>query len=418
MTNPNNDNALDFEDPGKIDDELLDVPGFVNELKEHTLAIAPRPNPVTAFAGALAMQAHLTGASYVDRRGLHTNLYLAALAPTAMGKEEPRVTNKRLAAEAGVLASVPDTVASGEALEDAVATTPSLLLQTDEADALLTAMRGGDSRASKLNEMVLRFYSEASSGHAMRLKAGQGKAHVVPMPHLTLFATGIPKFVYSALNAKALENGLLGRCLFLESDGFLPLGDGIHVGLPANCVAIAKALAAREKAFRESGLLQPVVVNETSEATAKIKELRFNADEISRRLFDSDLGTAAALYCRLHEKMLKLAMHHAISADPEKPVITIGSVVWASRLATHITKKMLYEAQFYVAEGNFDRLKKRFLAKLAKHGGKLDHSTLLRDLPVDAALFRRLVSTLEMCDQIESEVLSNGKHGYVLKNAA
>jgi len=61
---------------------------------------------------------------------------------------------------------------------------------------------------------------------------------------------------------------------------------------------------------------------------------------------------------------------------------------------------------------------KRFLGLLAKHGGKLDHSTLLRDLPVDAALFRRLVSTLEMCDQIESEVLSNGKHGYVLKNAA
>ena len=52
----------------------------INELKNHTLAVAPRPNEPLAFAGALAMLAHLTGRSYVDERGTHTNLYLAALA--------------------------------------------------------------------------------------------------------------------------------------------------------------------------------------------------------------------------------------------------------------------------------------------------------------------------------------------------
>jgi len=47
-------NLLDFQDPGAISEELLDVPGFVNELKNHTLAVSPRPNAVIAFAGALA----------------------------------------------------------------------------------------------------------------------------------------------------------------------------------------------------------------------------------------------------------------------------------------------------------------------------------------------------------------------------
>ena len=202
----NSRNALDFQDPGTMREELLSVPGFVNELKDHTLAVSPRPNPPLAFAGALAMLAHLTGRSYVDERGSHTNLYLAALAPTAMGKEDPRDTNKKLAAAAGILPSVPDTPASGEGLEDAVAASPSLLLQTDEADALLTAMRGNDSRASKMNEMVLRFFSEAKSAHAMRLKAGMTTAPIIPLPHLTLFATGIPQFVYGALTAKALDS--------------------------------------------------------------------------------------------------------------------------------------------------------------------------------------------------------------------
>jgi len=298
MANQEN-NCLDFQDPGAMSEELLNVPGFVNELKDYTLTVSPRPNPPLAFAGALAMLAHLTGRSYVDERGTRTNLYLAALAPTAMGKDEPRVTNKRLALAAGILPSVPDAIASGEALEDAVAASPSLLLQTDEADSLLTAMRGSDSRASRMNEMVLRFFSEAKSGHAMRLKVGQTRAKVIPLPHLTLFATGIPKFVYGALTSKALENGLLGRCLFVETNEYRPLGEMRTAELPARCVETAKAMVAREKKFNETYVLDPVLVTETTEAKIKIKELRFNADEIGRRLFESDLKTGAALYCRL-----------------------------------------------------------------------------------------------------------------------
>ena len=45
--------ALDFRDPGPMSNELLSVPGFVNELKNHTLAVAPRPNEPLAFAGIL-----------------------------------------------------------------------------------------------------------------------------------------------------------------------------------------------------------------------------------------------------------------------------------------------------------------------------------------------------------------------------
>ena len=37
-------NILDFEDPGMLSDELMNVPGFTNELISHTLAVSPRPN--------------------------------------------------------------------------------------------------------------------------------------------------------------------------------------------------------------------------------------------------------------------------------------------------------------------------------------------------------------------------------------
>ena len=416
MSNTAN-NFLDFEDPGMLPDELMDVPGFMNELIAHTLAVSPRPNKPLAFAGALAMTAHLSGRAYRDLRGTRTNLYLAALAPSGMGKDEPRVVNKRLAEAAGCLGTVPDSVSSGPGLEDAMEANPSLLLQNDEADTLLAAMRGDGSAASRMNEMLLRFFSESKSAHAMRQKAGNGKVRVIAQPHLTLFATGVPKFFYSALSAKALENGLLGRCLFLESDAFYPLGDPTEQPLPERVVATAKFWTEQERRTQAAGEITPIVIGETAEASAKLRQLKDTCDEVTKRLMASDLGTAAALYVRIPEKTTKLALLYALSANPEKPEISGEAIDWGAKVVNHLTKRMLYMAQFYVAEGKFDHLKKRAMGLLAKNGGSLDHTTLLHKLSIDAVTFKKLVVTLEMCTLIESEMSERGKIIYHLSAA-
>ena len=85
--------------------------------------------------------------------------------------------------------------------------------------------------------------------------------------------------------------------------------------------------------------------------------------------------------------------------------------------AAFITRKMLYEAQFNVAEGTFDRLKKRFLALLARHGGQCDRTTMLRSLSIDSATFTKIVLTLHMCDLIEEEQLDRRKVIYTIKAA-
>jgi len=62
----NQNNLLDFQDPGKLSEELLDMPGFVNELTDYTLGQSHSPNRALAFLGAVALQAHLAGRSYAD----------------------------------------------------------------------------------------------------------------------------------------------------------------------------------------------------------------------------------------------------------------------------------------------------------------------------------------------------------------
>ena len=49
MANLNNSNVLDFQDPGTLPNELLDLPGFVNELTDYTLAESHSPNRTLAF---------------------------------------------------------------------------------------------------------------------------------------------------------------------------------------------------------------------------------------------------------------------------------------------------------------------------------------------------------------------------------
>ena len=114
---------------------------------------------------------------------------------------------------------------------------------------------------------------------------------------------------------------------------------------------------------------------------------------------------------------MKLALLGAISQNPERPQMTAENVRWGASFALHVTRKMLYEAQFNVCEGKFDRLKKRFLGLIAKAGGQIDRTTLLRKMHIDAVSFQKIVLTLHMCDLIEEELLDRRKTIFTLKAA-
>ena len=103
----------DCEDPGAIPEEYFDVPGFVSELMGYTLRTAYYPNKALAFAGAMAMLAHLTGRRFKDQRGSRFNLYLLALAKSGTGKEHPRAVNIDLATQMALIGEFGDTFASG-----------------------------------------------------------------------------------------------------------------------------------------------------------------------------------------------------------------------------------------------------------------------------------------------------------------
>ena len=124
-------------DPGRLPESMYEVPGFVRQVMDFTLANAPYPNVALAFCGAMALQSFLAGRKVCTNGDLRTNIYLLALAGSGTGKEFPRKVNSQVLFQIGESRSIGDKFASGEGIQDALVRSGRMLFQNDEMDGVL-----------------------------------------------------------------------------------------------------------------------------------------------------------------------------------------------------------------------------------------------------------------------------------------
>ena len=420
-------------DPGPLPEALLSAPGFVDELMAHTLKTAPYPNKTLAFAGALTMLAHLSGRRYRDKRNLRTNIYLIALAESGAGKDHPRKVNVNLAAAVGLMPTMADRFASGPGLEDALLLKPASFFQIDEADTLFKCLQDKDSTTEQIYGALLQFFTSADTVYSMRKKALQSasakpnpfdklRAAGIREPHLVMLGTAVPRYFYQALSERALENGLLSRCLVLEAGERGKSGNPHYEPFPERVRTAAEKFA-REGGFEGIDLAkpeapvampEPMVVPETDLATVAYRQV---VAATEARYDAAPDTTGKALWTRAAEKTMKLALLYAISQNPQSPLITPEAVRWGWAIVDHLTRRMLYQASMYVADNNFDAYRQKAVRYLRDYGhGSLNHGQLLRYMHIDADTFRKVIDTLTESEMIVSHPLSKGGFRYSLVN--
>ena len=412
---------------GAIDESLLNVPGFVNELTEYMMLSAHRPNRVLSFAGSLVFLAHLAGRKFVGPRDAYPNLYIIALAGSATGKDHPRKVIKNLAANVRMSSSVIQNVASGQGLEDALLNSPTLLCQFDEYDSVLRELksdRNSSTATESLWRLMLSVFTSSGSIHTTRAKAAgpnkpQGREDIVK-PSFSMFATATPSNFYSALSQRALTGGLLGRCLVFEAGPRSK--DNFKSGLEANPVPYfvtdkVSRLAAMPPPAGDRGPIQPYLVQMSPEAE---EEARKVSDE-SDALYEKAAGDAMeeSVWGRSVELVLKLALLHAISADIERPVISVEGVRWAWALVKAIQGRMLQMARDYSATNETDEKVLAAIRIIRKAGDAgVMRSVITKRLHVTKYEMDRIEETLEDRDEITilSTKSANGKGTkYVIK---
>ncbi len=386
-------------DPGPLPEDLLRVPGFVSEVMDHCLATAPYPNAVMAFCGALALQAVLAGRKVRDEGDNRINLYLLGLAHSAAGKDRPRKLNTEILHTIGLANQIGGRFASGEGVQDALFTEPCMLFQTDEIDGMLQSInKARDARHESIMGTLLTMYSSANSVFPMRRKAGKESPGAIDQPHLVIFGTAIPNHYYEALSERMLTNGFFARMIILECGKRSPGQEPSIRPLPLRILETAKWWAD----FRPgTGNLQdwhpvPRVVPHTDDARKILIETRLEAEAEYAKAEGLCDAVSTTVWGRVNEHARKLALLYAVSENHERPEIGRAAAEWARRFVIHLTRRMLFMAQDFVADNPFHAECLKVLKKLREAPeGELAHSVLLKRMKIGANDFLGIVATLE-----------------------
>jgi hypothetical protein len=359
-------------DPGPLPDALLHVPGFIAQVMDYCLSTAPYPNPTLAFCGAICLQSYLAARRVRDQLNNRSNVYIVALANSGVGKDHPRQVNSEIAYQAGALRGIGDAFASGEGIEDAMFIHQTMLFQTDEIDAILGSInRARDGRNEMIMQILLKMYGSSRTRYPLRKKAGQTEPLVIQQPSLTLFGTAVPQYFYKALSGRMLNNGLFARTLVLDagprSRGRMPVG----VPVPQPIIDTASWWVNYNPGGVHSGNLsgfhpEPATVPDTPDATVRSQSIWALTDDAYEEAQRQGDETKMAIWARAYEKVRKLALLYACSENHQTPQITVAGIDWAWAMVEHQTRRMLYMADLYVADSEFDADCKKLIEILTR----------------------------------------------------
>jgi hypothetical protein len=400
------------DDPGKTPDGMFSVPGFVTDVMEYTLETAPYANKALAFAGALALQSFLCSRKVRDEGDMRPNLYLLALAPSGSGKEWPRKMNKIILSSAGYgSGSVGDRFSSAEGVEDALVRCAAKLYQTDEIDSLLQSLKSKDPLSANLMSGLLTMYGESSSIHYKRDKAGDMDSGFISNPHLIIYGTAIPTHFYATLSDKMCTNGLLSRMIIIDAEADRHGKRAKIIDPPANILDVAKFW----KSFNPGGDMAsinpiPITLPNSSEANKIMENFQGECDKNwSGATVDNE--TARAVFSRINEMALKLAIIYACSENHKNPIINENAARWATSFAMHQGKRMLAMLDRYGASSDFEKDCQKIIAYIkGSPNGSITHKLCAGRMKMSKKMFAERIDTLVDRDKIVMvPVATNGR---------
>lgn len=415
-----------------IDPALLHIPGFVDELARYSQRTAQRPNLALSFVGALAMLAHLAARKFAGPNDSRPNIYLVSIADSGVGKDWPRKVNRKIAAIEGLKETVKDSLASGQAIEDAIAKTPALLMQMDEFDSVLNVLKddkGSKTATEAMWRVMLSLFTSSSSFYTKRLKAesarGGGGGKIVYSPSLTILANATPSKFYAALCERALDNGFLARCLVIESDerSDFNFESGMDSReLPPSVVRMLRHLSNLGRRFAGNVEIDPRDITFVPFAEGgqdEAKRVNKEADALYDKARREGDDMAKSVWNRSLELVLKLALLYAISetlGTTNDFAISPAAVNWAWRFVKSLQLRMLEMVAENTAVNPLDEKVQKALRLVKRAGRKgIARAALSRKTHLSSKELDEIEATLLDRDEISVRALPHGANGRAAK---
>ena len=220
----------------------------------------------------------------------------------------------------------------------------------------------------------MRLYSSADVVFRGKAYADKRRSLVIDQPCVSLYGTTVPEHFYESLTADSVNDGCIARLLVFEASATPPRSRATVQAVPPSIIEAARWWAE----FRPSGNLgsehpDPAVVPATSAASAVFDQL---ARVVDHQLSHAHNGQRA-LWARVEEKACRLALVYACSEHREQPQVSVAAA-WACELSEYLTRRMLFLAYEWVADGQFDAKQKRVKRIIRQAGGRISRSELCR----------------------------------------
>lgn len=357
-------------------EHLIPERGLIADIARWIERCAIRPQPRLAVAAATAFVAVLVGRTYQSPTGLRANLYLVGLAPTGAGKDHARKCIHEIVVAARVDGRLGGSrIASGAALVNSLERQPVKLYTLDEFGSMLQAMTqdGTSGHKRDIVTTLLELYS-AAGGVWLGTEYADSKTRPrqqIHNPHVCLYGTSTGAAFWPALRGSHVLDGTLNRMLVVDTGDQVPPRRRSRAvePPPEEVVAAVRQIA---EANPGGGNLQgkaggqvgsPVA---TVPMTPEVEDAEYAlAQEMDQR---GDTPAGRAIYSRVNENAIKLALTHAVSLNLEPLTIGPESWIWARDVALWCANALLEQAGRYMADSETEGNLKRIMAVIAEAG--------------------------------------------------
>jgi len=300
------------------------------------------------------------------------------VAPSGAGKDHARKVNKNVLFQAGMnILEGNEDLASDAGLVAAVEHQPAILFQLDEFGRFLRTI-GDPKKAPHLFNVLtalMKLFSSADTVFRGKAYAERKRNKVVDQPCVSVYGTTVPEHFFESLTGDSLNDGFIARLLVFEADATPPRQRAEEQVVPQPILEATRWWGD----FKPGGNLrdehpEPLVVPSTDEARACFDALA--------AVVDGELGRpeseGRSLWARTEEKACRLGLVYACSVNRESPMIDEAAARWACDVADYLTRRMLFVAHEWIAEGQFDAQQKRVLRIIRRVGGRIGRSDLCR----------------------------------------
>lgn len=409
-----------------LPEDIFDkAPGWLREMTSFQNESCMFPLRESFLSSAIVTLATILSHRIVGQRGMRTNIYVMALAPTGGGKDFCRDVARKVLEEVDPELLGSEDFASATAMIRALSIQPVQLWLIDEVSKMygVIGSRQSSSHQKEIIPVLLKLFTSSNKTNVkFRDFANSDNRIVLDHPCANILGTSTDAGFWDSLKAEFITDGLLGRNLVFEDHyslykrtehlevdltsheeegGLVKIPEHV-LTIPDELLEIPRYWAGRSYGDGNLSHRHPTPIR-MAYTKAADERLQGQFEAIAEKRMDEDV-ISSSLWSRQSEKSAKLALIAAGARGSD--VVQLSDAEWAIELTDALARRMIKRVRGNVAQNDHERdvqgvlkviaegpgaLKRRSLTRRTQHLRKRDREPILDDLEQSGSIVRAIV---------------------------